>query len=76
MRIFMAVAEGKEGWECAIGKQQGGSPGTATNCSLKEQRCGFHFGPIQRIPPPLGSSLGLKVQIILQLLQQTSTQNT
>lgn len=50
MRIFTAVVGG-EGWNVQLGSRREAAPGTLTNRSLKEQRCGFHFGPIQRILP-------------------------
>lgn len=47
--------------------------GALTDGSLNEPRCKFRFGQIQRTLPS-GEKLGLKVQIILQFLKQTSTQ--
>lgn len=49
--------------------------GDLTNYSPNEQSLEFYFGPFQRTLPS-GEKLGLKVQIILQLLKQTSTQKT
>lgn len=47
--------------------------GALTDGSLNEPRCKFRSGQIQRTLPS-GEKLGLKVQIILQFLKQTSTQ--
>ena len=64
------------GVECAIRKQEGGSPlALSLIAPLRSRGMGSILAQFRGYRP-LGSSLGLKVQIILQLLQQTSTQNT